>query len=92
MEASKWKRRYLIRVVVMPGEYLVKKLAESVPRSEEAIPFSEAHPSALPSAGQLFPVVPLSEEFSKGVLVYLEEVEGEEVLHISHASESLLEE
>eukprot|EP00971_Amphidinium_carterae_P331479 6465039-Amphidinium_carterae.1 len=83
----------VVRVVVMPGDYLVRKLAEGVPRDEPLVTFSESCPSALPTVGQVFAVWPLPEDFSKGVLVTLaEEDYGISEHRITYGEESIIEE
>eukprot|EP00971_Amphidinium_carterae_P093566 1851637-Amphidinium_carterae.2 len=91
-DAAESTEETIVHVVVMPGAYLVRKLSEAVPREEPLVTFSEAYPSALPTVGQVFPLWPIGEEFMKGMLVSLEEAQGEEELRITYGEEPLLEE
>eukprot|EP00971_Amphidinium_carterae_P309942 6159247-Amphidinium_carterae.5 len=92
-EAGEPVEEAVVRVVVLPGDFLVKRLAEGVPREEQLIAFSEAFPSALPIGGQVYPVLPELEEFQKGVMVCLiEEEQGQEDLCVTYGQENLLEE
>eukprot|EP00971_Amphidinium_carterae_P206624 4099831-Amphidinium_carterae.1 len=65
----------------------VVRLSEAVPREEQLITFSKAHPSALPVGGQVYPVVPELEEFQKGVIIMvclIEEEQGQEELCVTY--------
>eukprot|EP00971_Amphidinium_carterae_P292648 5809706-Amphidinium_carterae.3 len=92
-ETSEPVEEVLVRVVILPGDFLVKRLSEAIPRDEPLVTFSEAHPSAMPAGGQVFPVVPEFEEFQKGVMVSLiEDTDGKDELCVTYGQESLLEE
>eukprot|EP00971_Amphidinium_carterae_P349169 6490879-Amphidinium_carterae.4 len=42
----------LIKLILMPGEYLVKRLGEAVPRSDPLVPFADALRAPICSAGR----------------------------------------
>eukprot|EP00971_Amphidinium_carterae_P078453 1551722-Amphidinium_carterae.1 len=48
----------LVRVLIMPGDCLVKRLADSVPREDQLVTFSDSHPSSLPMVSQVFEMLP----------------------------------
>eukprot|EP00971_Amphidinium_carterae_P227436 4511081-Amphidinium_carterae.2 len=80
----------LVNVFIVAGEYLVKRLAEGIPRSESLITFGEVDPAALPIGAQLLNLAAEFEELNQGITVQLED-ETEDLI-ITHGGEGLMEE
>eukprot|EP00971_Amphidinium_carterae_P261553 5188806-Amphidinium_carterae.1 len=80
----------LVKLVLMPGDYLVKRLGESVPRADTVLTFAEAHPSAVPAGSHLTQFLFEFEELTSGVLMRLED--STEDLRVTHGDEELGEE